>query len=148
MARTSLELRALVLGAAAVMAACSSQAVSPIGGSPCPALALLGPQMLYPIPGATGVPTAAGMIVVAGSLQANDVVELTPAGGMTLDLGPLGPAPSPLPSPAATPAQAGASPSAVSYPALQSATTYTVSYRDTSKHCPLAIGGGGSFETQ
>jgi hypothetical protein len=109
--------------------------------------------VLYPIPGATGVPTAAGSIVVSGGLPSTAVVELAAAAGSTTDLGKLGPPPSPLPSPEATP-QYNPSPQpppplfGVAYPQLASATTYTISYRDTASPCPLPIEGGGTFTTQ
>jgi len=119
---------------------------------PCPALAINGPQVLYPIPGATGVSTAAGSIVVTGFLPSSDVVDLT-AGGATKDLGPLGPPPSPLPSPEATPQYEPTAPAtprllAVAYPKLAPATTYTIGYHDTSTICPISPGGGGTFTTQ
>lgn len=145
--------------AAAVVANGCSQTQSTTGpppwrGVPCPALAVVGPQVLYPIPGATGVPTVAGSFVFAGDYPATLVVDLAPASGPTVDLGKLGAAPSPLPSPEAMPQStppAGSTPAplfGVPYPQLAPATTYTLSYRDTARPCPVAIAGGETFTTQ
>jgi hypothetical protein len=146
-----------VIVAAAVAVGCSSVSVpnpKPTATAvACPALALVGPQVLYPIPGATGVSTAAGSIVVSGGLPSTAVVDLAAAGGRATDLGPLGPPPSPLPSPEATPYYNPSPPPppplyGVAYLQLASGTTYTISYHDTATPCPLAIGGGGTFTTQ
>jgi hypothetical protein len=129
---------ALAFATAALTGACSSQTV-PHTGIACPALALEAPQQLYPIPGATGVPTTAGYLVVSGSVPSTVVVDLVPQSGAPLALGLLRAAPSPLPSPAATPNDPTAPLHSAPYPALMPATTYSVEYHDTARPCPLAI---------
>jgi len=139
----------VALASAALTTACSTPSAGIGPPHPCPALALVAPQLLYPIPGATGVPTVAWSLVVAGSLPSSIAVELVAQGGVTLDLGPLRAPPSPLPSPEATPTNPMATLNGVAYPALEPATTYSVAYHDTAKVCPIPVGGNtGSFTTQ
>jgi hypothetical protein len=122
----------------AIVAGCSSNAgpsPSPTGGIACPALALVPPQLAYPIPGATGVPVAAGSLVFYGSIPSNYAGTLTSTTSASIALGAFGAAPSPLPSPLASPnAGPGGSAPAVAgvpYPQLAAATTYTISFSDT-----------------
>ena len=120
---------ALVFAAAAGAVACSSQ---PESGDPpphaCAGIVIPAEQLLYPIPNATGAPTAAASLVFNGSLDDAFLVVLTPASGAPLSLGTFEAAPSPLPSPMATPQFAGTRVS-TPYAHLASATTYSVSYR-------------------
>jgi hypothetical protein len=105
------------------------------------------PQLLYPIPGATGVPTSAGSLLFAG----------TPAPGLTPELlggaAPIplfiAPAPSALPSPRATPGPGGGTLSSATYPALAAGTTYTVVF-DVAKPvvCEIDQYDAGSFTTK
>jgi len=101
------------------------------------------PQLLYPIPGATGVPTAAGSLGFSG----------TPAPGLTPEL--LGGAmPVPLfiaPAPRATPSTSatGAPPAVAAYPALAADTTYTVVFNVTPPVvCGISQYDAGSFTTK
>jgi hypothetical protein len=103
------------------------------------------PQLLYPIPGATGVPTAAGSLVFSG----------TPAPGLTAEL--LGGATpvalfiAPPPSPRATPSAGATSapPAVAAYPALAAGTTYTVVFNVTPPVvCGISQYDDGSFTTK
>lgn len=93
------------LGVAAVLASCgpSSNSTPP----QCVAPAGVEVQMVYPVPGATGVPDAFTQVVLAtqGTLPSTFSVTLV---GSTFSgiayFGAVLPAPTPLPSPAATPA--------------------------------------------
>jgi hypothetical protein len=137
----------LALFAALLASGCSSSGDP--SGHACPDIALLAPQLLYPIPGSTGVPTAAGSLLVAGNVPSTVVAELVPATGTILNLGTLGPPPSPLPSPAATPISSLGTLQGVAYPALSAATSYSVDYQDTATPCPVAItGNSASFTTR
>ena len=103
-------------------------------------------QLLYPIPGATGVPTAAGSLVFGGALPGGSVV--LSANGVQTKLGNMVAAPSPLPSPMASP-QAGWVLSSAPYPALASATTYTVLVvLEFGPACPVTVTTKGEFTTQ
>ena len=133
-------------GCVALATACS-QSSAPRGIA-CPTLALEAPQLLYPIPDATGVPTAAASLVVAGLVPATAVVELVPQAGTTLALGTPGAPPVSLPSPEATPLNPDAPLHGVPYPALAAATTYTVTFHGTARVCPLPIVVTASFTTQ
>jgi hypothetical protein len=138
------------LGVAALASAIGCSGSDPAPGTGiCSEPAIPSEQLLYPIPGATGVPTAAGSVVFAGSLDAASRVVLT-AGGVEKQLGTLVVPPSPLPSPMATPAIAGSPLSSAPYPALASATTYTVSitFDFGSAACPAPVLTEGSFTTQ
>ena len=107
----------------------------------CPAIAFVAPQLAYPIPGATGVPTAAGNLVFYGSLPSSFTGLLTSASS-SIELGAFGPAPSPLPSPLAPrgtgPGDGGEPLAGVAFPQLAPATTYTISFSDTGS-CAMTI---------
>jgi hypothetical protein len=118
--------------------------------SPCiynpPALPVL--NLIYPMPGATGVPTDIGVLVYAGS--ENEAVDLevgsTPffSDGATI-------VPSPLPSPAAT-AGPGEQLYAVKIGALAANTKYTALWTGELPTCGGAVEAEtfpfGSFTTQ
>jgi hypothetical protein len=122
-------------------------------GSPLPGTAICheplipAEELLYPIPGATGVPTAAGSLVFGGGLPGVPVV--LSANGAQTKLGNMVAAPSPLPSPMAS-APAGFVLSSAPYPALDSATKYTVSIilDFGGAACPATVLTAGSFTTQ
>jgi hypothetical protein len=111
--------------------------------------------MLYPIPGATGVSSAAGYLVFATSALPSDFKpSLVPATGAIVPVGPLGAPPVPLPSPIATPlAVAATVPRAMIYgaahPTLAANTTYTVEFAsEGSGPCPTLVEPSGSFTTR
>jgi hypothetical protein len=113
----------------------------------CPALAFEGPQLLYPAPGATGVPTAAAALLLAGSAPTGTSPQLV-AAGQTLTLS-FGPAPSPLPSPRATPFSGNEPLEGAAYPTLSSKTTYALAYASVSDgSCVFPVGAQGSFTTK
>lgn len=119
---------------------------------PCPALAEIGPTLVYPIPNATGVPTTASDLIFTSRPAGSDITtSLVPSSGAvgatTLELGAFAIAPSPIPSPAASYAPSTTL-YAVAYPALAAKTTYTIQYgtSDTGP-CPLVPTSSGSFTT-
>jgi hypothetical protein len=121
----------------------SSPGVAPTPPGVCPAIAIAAPQLAYPIPGATGVPTAPGDLVFYGSLPGTFAGTLRSSTSGTLALGPFGAAPSPLPSPLATPDTDSGSVSprplaGVPYPQLAAGTTYTISFT-MSGSCPMTV---------
>jgi hypothetical protein len=138
-----------------MLAGCSSPDHS------CRFLTLPGPQLLYPIPGATGVPTAAGYLVFATADSPLDFnASLVPATGADVPVAALGPPPVPLPTPIATPfpiAKPG-EPAIVygaSHPALAASTTYQVRFpalTESTPGCALPIAVpldyAGSFTTR
>ena len=145
-------LRALALAAAsaaiALATACSND--STFGGTPCPALALAPPILLYPQPGATKVPTSVGTVILSNIGPLGGSVTLTTTGS-TVAAGSFGSAPSPLPSGAATP-QPGATAQAASIPTLFANSTYTLNFTGnsvTGSSCapPQAGGALGTFST-
>jgi hypothetical protein len=139
---------ALAWGAAAGAVACSNATV-PLSTHACAGIAIPYEQLLYPIPNATGVPTAAASLVFNGGLDDGFLVVLTPASGAALALGTFVAAPSPLPSPMATPQAAGGTLVSTPYTQLASATTYTVSYRlPESGACGDDSQTAGRFTTQ
>src|ERR1700680_4033984 len=106
-------MRALALAAAsaaiALATACSND--STFGGTPCPALGLAPPTLLYPQPGATKVPTSIGIIILANIGPLGGSVTLMTTGS-TVAAGTFGSAPSPLPSGAAEPPPGATAPGA------------------------------------
>jgi hypothetical protein len=138
----------VALFSAAALAGCNGSSSG--SGQPvaCNLLIPLSPKMIYPIPGATGVPDG----------QFTLVVSFAPPGSITLasgatTLGPLAsaPVPSPLPTPNATPSPSSAQTYAgfAVSGALSSAATYTVT--DTMPavaNCPATSQTIGSFTTQ
>jgi hypothetical protein len=146
---TAMRTAGLIGGIALALAlGCSS---SPITPSPivCNGVAIPAFQLLYPIPGATAVPTAAGSLVFAGAPDSSITVSLT-ATGAPFTLGALVAAPSPLPSPLATPSPSVSALSSAPYPPLAAATTYAVSYGLTATDGPCGNVriAAGSFTTQ
>jgi hypothetical protein len=123
------------------------------GGYACPALAMAPPQLLYPIPGASEVPDAAGIFVFGAnpsSPTAKTAVVLSGPGSATTTLGPLlTPVPTPLPSPTASPSWSTEEVTYVSHAALAANTTFSVSFKDTETGpCVIPIYGSYEFTTQ
>ena len=90
-----------------VLSSCASQRDDENTFYPCPALAAVGPTLVYPIPGATGVPTTASSLIFTSLPTLSDVTtSLDPtvatSGAVALSLGAFVVAPSPIPSPAAS----------------------------------------------
>jgi hypothetical protein len=139
--------------AASAAAGCSPAASTPFCGSAncpiqpdpnCPNNAAL-PLVLYPVPGATGVPVTAGSLLFAGRLPANFSLQLQGgAGPLPLTFGP---APSPLPSPRAS-APAGGTLYGAPYPTLAAKTEYAVIYAFNTSSCPNFERPGSSFTTK
>ena len=139
----------VLLCAGAALSACSSSGSS---STTCPTIVPAGPQLLYPIPGATDVPTSAARIFVAGvPLVSTSLLVPTSGGGAeTITTAPFAAIPSSvsIPTPAATPR--GTAPVyAAAYGTLAAHTTYSVSYPpEISGKCTLPIASSGSFTTQ
>jgi len=143
---------------ATLAAACSNDSIFGGGGggggggsgTPCPALALAPPVLLYPKPGATSVPANLGILILSNVGPLSGAVTLTTTGS-TVAAGSFGPAPSPLPSGAATP-QPFATAQAASIPTLFASSTYSVNFTGNSppgSSCgPIQAGGAlGTFST-
>ena len=93
------------LGLGAVLAGCGNQGVN---ATPPPCVAPAGTQiqMVYPVPGATGVPDTFTQIVLATSGTVPATFDVTLVGSTLAGVAYFGsvlPAPTPLPSPVATP---------------------------------------------
>jgi hypothetical protein len=123
---------------------------SPSPNYACPALAFPGPQLVYPVPGATGVSSAAGYLVFATAQSpANFKASLVPATGASVPVAALGAPPVPLPSPIASPL-ALATVYGASHPALAARTTYDVDFASEpgSAYCSFPVESSGSFTTR
>jgi hypothetical protein len=150
MRMTAIRTTGLLAGPALALAlGCSNTPMVPNTTLVCNIADIPALQLLYPIPGATGVPTAAGSLVFAGAPDASLTVLLS-ASGTTLTLGAPVAAPSPLPSPLATPTPIASGLSSAPYPSLAPATTYRVSYEltGTTGPCAHVLVSPGSFTTQ
>ncbi len=137
---------AALAGALAVLAAAGCGGSKDAPGCPGVARPYAG-QLLYPIPGASGVPVSAGSLVLSGVPGSEFVSVVGPDGAVVM--AKPGPAPSPLPEPIATPSQPGAR-SGLAYPPLASDTTYEVTYVGSAGlTCYLPVGGSlGTFTTR
>jgi hypothetical protein len=146
----------------AVLVACGGGADpnSPIATATCgppPPSAPPSLFLVYPMPGATGVPDDIGIVVVAGVAgTSQDSVTLSSAGG-SVPVGAFTAAPSPLPTPHVTPGAQfgpGVAYSAVPVPTLSPATTYTVKnaypdWADNPPSCTTTVTQTlGTFTTQ
>jgi hypothetical protein len=141
------------IGSLAFAAACSSSpSPEPAPtGVVCPDIAVAPPQLAYPIPNATGVPTAAAYLVFYGTLPNKYAGTLTSGSGSSLVLGAFGAPPSPLPSPLAPPGTGpglGGPPSGVAYPQLAAATKYTISFSDTGSCAMTVTSSSYAFTTR
>ena len=137
-----------------VLAACGGGASTPSPGPvPCPlgvgADALpMPPDLLYPIPGATGVPDGHFTLVVGYSFTPPPMQIVTAIGGMpALSSNAWGPPPSPMPSPAATPRSSSEVLYSLAVPALAAHTTYNAQVTFGTPPCQ-AMESAGSFTTQ
>ena len=133
---------------AAVLAACGGNGPA---GTCNPGPLLAAPVLLYPIPGATGVPDSPGYLVVANVGPASGSLYLIPpSGGSGIAAQALAPVPSPAPSPAAS-APANSTSLAASIPTLTGGTAYTVKFTaNQPSSCVQAQNSGsiGVFTTQ
>lgn len=104
-------------------------------------------QLLYPMPGATNVPSGAGVAIFAG----NGIKPITLIAGSTTISTTLRAVPSPLPSPIATPGQIlpSAKLFAVSFGPLARGTSYlAAAIEEPSSPCGTVRFPLGSFTTQ
>ena len=144
-----------VVGVIALALAACGGASSPSSPSPVPCPLAAGayaipapPDLLYPIPGATGVPDGNFTLVVGYSTTPPALQLVTGSGGIpTLSSNAWGPAPSPLPSPAATPRSSSETLYGLSVPGLAAHTTYTAQVTFGSPPCQ-STETAGSFTTQ
>jgi hypothetical protein len=139
--------------AGVILAACGggngSTSPSPV---PCPLAAAQAipapPDLLYPMPNATGVPNGNFTLVAGYGTFTPPPAQIVPAnGGTTIAGGPWGPAPSPLPSPAATPRSSSETLYGSAIPALAAQTTYNVDVTFGTPPCQTTE-TAGSFTTQ
>ncbi len=123
------------------------------GPVPCPlgvgADALpLPPDLLYPMPGATGVPDGNFTLVVGYSVKPPAMQLVTAGAGIPgLSSNAWGPPPSPMPSPAATPRSSSEVLYGLAVPALAAHTTYDAQVTFGAPPCH-ATESAGSFTTQ
>jgi hypothetical protein len=135
---------ALALPLAVGLAACSGGSSSP-SGRVCPLPTGATPQLLYPVPGATQVPDAVGILIYQGYTEST----------VTLVNGILAPVattptsvPTTLPSPIATPSNPnGTTTYAVSFPTLAAASLYSTLYA-LPAGCSPSTAQFGYFSTQ
>ena len=143
--------RTLAIAAAlavSVTAACSNDPGTTV--TPCPAIALAQPTLLYPKPGAIGVPTTVRIVILANISSFGGSVTLATTGS-TVAAGTFGPAPSPLPAGSATPPP-GTTAQAASIPTLFAGSVYAVNFVGNSvagSLCAAPQSGGtlGAFST-
>ena len=112
----------------------------------CP-LQFAAPQMLYPIPGASGVPDGPQTFVFTAIPQTGVIALLTDPAGDTFRSAAFSAPPSPLPSPLASP-PSGATLAGAAVPALAPATTYRVTFQDAGPCTSPIAGSAGSFTTK
>ena len=120
----------------------SGVAPRPPGGIACPALALVGPALLSPAPGSTGVPVTLTVLTFAHIVVVPDIISgnatLSGSDGSTLTSGPLTPS-------------SDLSTTTASIAGLQPHTTYTVSVSGNlnERDCLIPFSANdGSFTTQ
>jgi len=106
------------------------------------------PDLLYPMPGATGVPDGNFTLVVGYSTTPPALQLVTGSGGIpAFSSNAWGPPPSPMPSPAATPRSSSEMLYGLAVPALAAHTTYTAQVTFGSPPCQ-STESAGSFTTQ
>lgn len=106
------------------------------------------PELLYPMPNATGVPDGNFTLVVGYSTTPPTMQLVTAAGGIpALSSNAWGPPPSPMPSPAATPRASSDTLHGLAVPALAAHTTYSAQVTFGSPPCQ-STETAGSFTTQ
>jgi len=145
---------AVTSGSLVVACAASPASRPPDRFIPCPAIALAGDPLVYPIPGATGVSTSIGTLLLQSrtppSLQGSPTFDLLRDDGTVVARATLSVAPSPLPSPIATPFDGTSSPpdpGAFVVPKLPSTSRLTVQQEPQPAGCPVPVGASGSFTT-
>ncbi len=145
----SLVLSGCVLAALAV-SACSGGGGSASGPSCAPGtLESPAPQLLYPIPGSTGVPSTVGVLLYANPSNQAGFITLGSGGSVPIVTASPTSLPSPLPSPIATPSVAGARIEAASFGPLASGAPVGVYLNVSSAAgCPTTALAFGSFQTQ
>lgn len=136
------------------LVACGGGASSPSPGPvPCPLAAGMSavpapPDLLYPMPGATGVPDGNFTLVAGYSVTPPAMQLVTGSGGIpALSSNAWGPPPSPMPSPAATPRSSSEVLYGLAVPALGAHTTYTAQVTFGTPPCRTTE-SAGSFTTQ
>ncbi|HEY9179675.1 MAG TPA: hypothetical protein VIO32_03085 [Candidatus Baltobacteraceae bacterium] len=106
------------------------------------------PDLLYPMPGATGVPDGDFTLVVGYSSRPPQMQLVTGSGVIpALSSNAWGPAPSPMPSPAATPRSSSETLYGLAVPALSAQTTYTAQVTFGNPPCQTTE-SAGSFTTR
>lgn len=123
------------------------------GPVPCPLAAGTSavpapPDLLYPMPGATGVPDGNFTLVAGYSIRPPAVQLVTASGGIpAFSSNAWGPPPSPMPSPAATPRSSSEVLYGLAVPVLAARTTYNVDVTFGTPPCQTTE-SAGSFTTQ
>jgi hypothetical protein len=147
--------KAALLSLAVALGACSAQdlASTYCGSAPPTSNNPIVPQLLYPVPGITGVPHHAPELVVAYGLSpyAAFPITITPQGGSAIQLASMRPPPNPLPQPLAKELKPGTPMYGVTLPTLLSHVKYSVAYKDTVSYCGRTFVNNynmGSFTTQ
>ena len=139
---------AVAVSAAAIAAGCGPQPLPPGVTSFCPNSQTI--AMVYPAPGATGVPdNLAGIVIAAqGTLDSGSNTVVVPAGNVgSISFSYLSSPPSPLPTPNATPGFTNAQYSFSSATqTLAASTTINAYYNDTSGVCQEVF--LGAFNTK
>ena len=139
--------------AGASLAACGggapSSGATPIPVCPAGANAVPAPpDLLYPMPNATGVPDGNFTLVVGYGPVAPPAPQLVPTGfGGYVAGGSWGAPPSPMPSPAATPRSSSETLYGSAIPALASNTAYTLQVTFGNPPCQTTE-SAGSFTTR
>lgn len=117
--------------------------------APCPEFPIPAPpDLLYPMPNATGVPDGNFTLVVGYGTFPPPPAEIAPAnGGTAVAAGAWSAPPSPMPSPAATPRSSSETLYGAPVPALASHTTFEVDVTVGTPPCQQTE-TAGSFTTQ
>ena len=141
-----------VVAFGALLAACAGTTSSDPTPVPCPLAAQQAlpapPDLLFPIPNATGVPDGNFTLVVGYGSFTPPPLEIVPAsGGSAIAGSAWGPPPTPLPSPAATPRSSSETLYASTIPPLSAHTTYNAQVTVGTAPCQTTE-TAGSFTTQ
>ena len=144
-----------VLSLVLALGACSAQdlASTVCGSAPPTSNNPIVPQLLYPVPGITGVPHHAPEMVVAYSASPYSAfpITITPLGGSAIQLSGMRPPPKPLPQPIAKELKPGTPMYGITLPTLLSNVKYSVAYKDSVSYCGRTYVNNynmGSFTTQ
>ncbi len=136
----------LTLGLGVTLAACSGGSSTPSGMNCLGSQANLppAPQLLYPVPGASGVPDAVGILIYEGYGTSPNTITLFNGGQAPVATTPTT-LPSTLPTPIASPSQPGTT-YAVSFPVLTTNAIYQAQYA-LPAGCNPKTASFGSFTT-